>query len=353
MEKNGERLIEAEIHADSEDIKTLQSVPVRQCGLLAESIINYVYLTRETIILDDAGNSSLFVNDEFIKKHECKSILSIPLINLGKLQAIIYLSNDLTFGAFTESRIALLKLLAGQMAVSIENALFYNELENKVEERTNELSVEKKKSDDLLLNILPEEVARELKQTGRTTPRSYEVATVMFTDFVNFTQHSEKLSPEELVNLIDTCFKRFDEIISRHHIEKIKTIGDAYLCVSGLPDTKDHNAENVVRAALEIIGVIKELQQQEAEKGYFNIRIGIHTGPLVAGVVGDKKFAYDIWGDTVNTAARMEQSSESNRINISQSTYELVKDKFNCSFRGKQPAKNKGLIEMYFVEGEK
>ncbi|MGE5108988.1 MAG: adenylate/guanylate cyclase domain-containing protein, partial [Sphingobacteriales bacterium] len=350
MEKRGERFIEAEIKEGSDDIKVLQSVPVHQSGLLAESVINYVYLKQETIILDNAVKSQLFANDDFIKNHDCKSILCIPLINMGKLQAIIYLANDLTYGAFTENRLSLLKLLAGQMAISIENALFYNELENKVEERTNELYLEKKKSDDLLLNILPEEIANELKQTGRTIPRSYEVATVMFTDFENFTSKSEKLSPEELVNMIDTCFRKFDEIISKYNLEKIKTIGDAYLCVSGLPDTKDHNAANVVNAAIEIIEAINSMRQNADENGYFDIRIGIHTGPLVAGVVGDKKFAYDIWGDTVNTAARMEQNSEPNKINISQSTYELVKDEFNCVFRGKKAAKNKGMIEMYFAE---
>lgn len=351
MEKKGERSIEAEIKANQESVKVLQSLPVHRSGLLAESILNYVYQTKETVILDDAMKSQLFGHDEFINRHECKSILCIPLMNMGRVQAVIYLSNDLTYGAFTENRVALLEVLAGQMAISIENALFYNELENKVEERTNELYIEKKKSDDLLLNILPEVVAQELKQTGRTTPRSYEIATVMFTDFENFTVKSERLSPEELVSIIDSCFKKFDEIISRHNIEKIKTIGDAYLCVSGLPDTKDHNAVNVINAAMEILEVIKE-QQMNSDSGFFDIRIGIHTGPLVAGVVGDKKFAYDIWGDTVNTAARMEQNSESNRINISQSTYQLVKDKFKCSFRGKQPAKNKGLIEMYFVESK-
>ena len=352
MDKKGERCIEAEIKGEEETVKVLQSLPVHKSGLLAESILNYVYLTKETVMLDDAVNSQLFGNDEFIQRNDCKSILCIPLINMGRVQAVIYLSNDLTYGAFTRDRIVLIEVLASQMAISIENAIFYNELENKVEERTNELYIEKKKSDDLLLNILPEVVAQELKQTGRTTPRSYEVATVMFTDFENFTLKSERLSPEELVSIIDSCFKRFDEIVSRHNIEKIKTIGDAYLCVSGLPDTRDHNAVNVINAAMEIIDIIKE-QQANSDSGFFDIRIGIHTGPLVAGVVGDKKFAYDIWGDTVNTAARMEQSSESNRINISQSTYELVKDKFQCSFRGKQPAKNKGLIEMYFVEYKK
>ncbi len=350
MEKNGERCIEAEIKANHDSVKVLQSLPVYESGLLAESVLNYVYLTKETVILDDAIKSQLFGHDEFIQRHDCKSILCIPLMNMGRVQAVIYLSNDLTYGAFAENRVALLELLASQMAISIENAVFYNELENKVEARTNELYIEKKKSDDLLLNILPEVVAQELKQTGRTTPRSYEVATVMFTDFENFTLKSERLSPEELVSIIDSCFKKFDEIISRHNIEKIKTIGDAYLCVSGLPDTKDHNAVNVIKAAIEILEVIKE-QKLNSDTGFFDIRIGIHTGPLVAGVVGNKKFAYDIWGDTVNTAARLEQNSEANRINISQSTYELIKDKFKCSFRGKQPAKNKGLIEMYFVEG--
>ena len=349
MDKNGEKFIEAEIRANDEEIEILQSVPVTGSDLLAESVLNYVYMTQETVILDDASKSPLFGNDEFIRQHECKSVLCIPLLNMGKIQAIIYLANDLTSGAFTEKRVALLKLLAGQMAVSIENALFYSELENKVKERTNELQIEKKKSDDLLLNILPEDIANELKQTGHTKPRSYEIATVMFTDFENFTSKSEKLSPEELVSMIDTCFKKFDEIVSKYNIEKIKTIGDAYLCVSGLPDTQTHNATNVVAAAVEILDAIKEMKET-AQNSFFDIRIGIHTGPLVAGVVGDKKFAFDIWGDTVNTASRMEQNSEPNKINISQSTYDLVKSKYNCTFRGKRAAKNKGMIEMYFVD---
>ena len=329
----------------------MQSIPVLHCGVLAESVINYVYLTREVVMLDDAVQDHLFGNDEYIKTHRSKSILCVPLINQGKLQGIIYLSNDLMAGAFTGKRLALLKLLTGQMAISIENALFYSELENKVNLRTNELQVEKKKSDDLLLNILPEQIANELKQTGRTKPRSYDLVTVMFTDFKDFTIESEMLSPEELVTIVDTCFRKFDEIISKYRLEKIKTIGDAYLCVSGLPNPQDHNAINVVNAAIEIRDFILSLQEDELTGSqYFDIRIGIHSGPLVAGVVGFKKFAYDIWGDTVNTAARMEQNSDSNKINISQATYELIKNKFECIGRGKQPAKNKGLIDMYFVK---
>jgi class 3 adenylate cyclase len=174
----------------------------------------------------------------------------------------------------------------------------------------------------------------------------------MFTDFENFTTKSENLSPEELVSLIDACFTKFDEIISKYKMEKIKTIGDAYLCVSGLPDPKNHSAINAVDAAMEIIEAMNAFRTNANENNHFDIRIGIHTGPLVAGVVGDKKFAFDIWGDTVNTASRMEQNSEANKINISRTTYELVKEKYACTYRGKKAAKNKGMIEMYFVENE-
>ena len=304
MEKEGERFIEAEIHADTGEVKTLQSLPVRHTGLLAESVVNYVHLTHEAIILDNAVQNGLFTNDDYIKSNRSKSILCLPLLNQGKLQGIIYLSNDLIAGAFTEKRLALLKLLAGQIAISIENALFYTSLENKVRDRTAELAAEKKKSDDLLMNILPEQIATELKQTGHTKPRSYKLATVMFTDFKDFTSQSEKLPPEELVTLIDSYFKKFDEIVTKYNLEKIKTIGDAYLCLSGLPDPYEHNAVNVVKAAQEILGFIQSfrLNSDSNNAGYFDIRIGIHSGPLVAGVVGSKKFAYDIWGDTVNIA---------------------------------------------------
>ncbi|MDP1727543.1 MAG: adenylate/guanylate cyclase domain-containing protein [Bacteroidota bacterium] len=220
----------------------------------------------------------------------------------------------------------------------------YNKtLELKVEERTLQLQAEKKKSDDLLLNILPEEVAEELKEKGSSDAKQYDHVTVLFTDFVNFTGISEQLTPVELVAEIHKNFTAFDAIMEQYGIEKIKTIGDAYLAVCGLPNPMEDHAQRVVKAAI----AIQAYMNQNA--GKFQIRIGIHSGPVVAGIVGVKKFAYDIWGDTVNTASRMESNSDAGEINISGATYELVKDEFVCTYRGKLDAKNKGELDMYFV----
>ena len=215
---------------------------------------------------------------------------------------------------------------------------------------------ERRKSERLLLNILPAETARELKAKGKASPRHYESVTVMFTDFKGFTTIAEKLSAEELVSELDFLFKKFDEIISKYSIEKIKTIGDSYMCASGLPTPNSNHAEEIVKAGIEIQSWMKE------QNGKWSLRMGIHSGPVTAGVVGDKKFAYDIWGDTVNIASRMESSGEAGKINISGTTHELLchserreESVLKFTHRGKIPAKNKGEIEMYFVErvGEK
>jgi class 3 adenylate cyclase len=213
----------------------------------------------------------------------------------------------------------------------------------------NRILKEKKRSEALLLNILPYETAKELKDKGKSDAKMFDEVTVMFTDFKDFTKISEKLTPSELVAEIDTCFKVFDDIITKHNIEKIKTIGDSYMCAGGLPVPNKTNATDVINAALEIRDF---MLKRNSETGHpkFEIRIGIHTGPVVAGIVGIKKFAYDIWGDTVNIASRMESSGETGKVNISSSTYEIVKDKFTCTHRGKIMAKNKGEIDMYFVE---
>lgn len=216
----------------------------------------------------------------------------------------------------------------------------------------NKIAVGKKESDELLLNILPSEVAAELKAKGSADAKQFEGVTVMFTDFKGFTQLSEKLSPKELVREINECFSAFDHIMHKHGVEKIKTIGDAYMAAGGLPTSNSTHANDVVLAALEIQQFMHEHKAIKEASGqlFFEIRIGIHSGPVVAGIVGVKKFAYDIWGDTVNTASRMESSGEVGKVNVSGTTYELVKDKFNCIHRGKITAKGKGEIEMYFVE---
>ena len=214
------------------------------------------------------------------------------------------------------------------------------------------ITKEKKRSDDLLLNILPAEVAEELKEKGHADARLFDEVTVLFTDFKGFTNYAEKMTPHELVKDIDECFKAFDQITGKYGIEKIKTIGDSYMCAGGLPVEKTTNPEDTVKAALEIRDFVLTGKQKKITEGkpFFEIRIGVHTGPVVAGIVGIKKFAYDIWGDTVNIASRMESSGEAGKVNISGSTYELVKDKFICTYRGKVEAKNKGMIDMYFVE---
>ncbi len=210
---------------------------------------------------------------------------------------------------------------------------------------------EKKRSDELLLNILPEEVAEELKEKGSADAKAFDDVTVMFTDFKGFTTIAENLSAKELVAEIDYCFKGFDNIINKYNIEKIKTIGDSYMAAGGLPIPNKTHAKDVVNAALEIVIFMEAHKQQRLKEGkpVFEIRAGINTGSVVAGIVGTKKFAYDIWGDTVNLASRMESSGEPGKVNISGSTYELVKNDFKCIHRGKIQAKNKGEVDMYFV----
>jgi len=202
----------------------------------------------------------------------------------------------------------------------------------------NKIRKEKNRSDDLLLNILPSEVANELKQTGASGTKSFSDVTVMFADFVDMEIH--------------TCFSAFDHILEKHKVEKIKTIGDAYLCVGGLPVPDPDHAINIVNAAVEIMDYMNARRKVKESKNEtpFQLRIGIHSGPVVAGIVGVKKYAYDIWGDSVNIAARMEQNSLPGRINLSCKTYELIKDRFSCTYRGKIEAKNKGEIDMYFLD---
>ena len=216
------------------------------------------------------------------------------------------------------------------------------------------LGRERKRSEDLLRNILPREVAEELKAKKVASARYYGEVTVMFTDFRDFTKISEKMGARELVELINFYFTAFDRITGRYNLEKIKIIGDSYMCAGGLPVPNSTHAADAVAAALALQAFVEEQKNQRKGRGepWFELRIGIHTGPVVAGVVGEKKFAYDIWGDTVNTASRLEGSGEPGKINISGATHHRIAGLFHCTYRGHFPVKNKeGAIDMYFAEG--
>lgn len=220
--------------------------------------------------------------------------------------------------------------------------------------RTNKIiSDEKERSEALLLNILPAETAKELQADGYAKPRYYDSVSVLFTDFKGFSSIAGKLSPQELVTELNDYFGAFDEIITTFNLEKIKTIGDAYMCAGGIPSENETHAHDAVNAALAMQAFMRKKFDERKAKGLpgWELRIGIHTGPVVSGVVGKKKYAYDIWGDTVNIASRMESNGEPGKVNVSASTHELIKDRFQCEYRGKISAKNIGEIDMYFVAG--
>ncbi len=253
------------------------------------------------------------------------------------------------------SYLLLLGIIVWSIVKLVNKQLLYikKKLEEKIKERTSEieeknrlLKEEKKKSDQLLQNILPVKIAEELKATGTVRVQYYDLATIMFLDFKDFSKISQFINPLKLINELNNCFTKFDEITKRHRLEKIKTIGDAYMCAGGIPEQNKTNPFDTILAAFEILSFVKIAEENQ---WLSEVRIGIHTGEILAGVIGKNKFAYDIWGEAVNTASRMETSSESGRINISGETYEIVKDFFDCEYRGKLEAKHKNQFDMYYV----
>lgn len=322
-----------------------------------DNILNWCFDNNKEVFLNDApvDYARYFFKPPMMQNNVVVgSVIGVPL-NLGSKMigsiGIVCKSKNV----FNNYHLDFSRSIASYVSIAIYNANLYGEL-----------GEEKQKSEDLLLNILPGEVATELKQKGKSEAKLYKNVSVLFTDFVSFTSISSKMSPAELVDEIDYCFKIFDEITTRHGLEKIKTIGDAYLAVCGLPNENQNHAMQAINAAHDIRDFIhtpdKYFAKYSSGDGYLmyrnlkkqcsfsSIRIGVNSGPVVAGIVGSRKFAYDIWGDTVNTASRIETLGEAGRVNISGSTYELVKDKFNFIERGKIEAKGKGEIDMYFVE---
>lgn len=286
----------------------------------------------------DKKTNKLLFNFEMEKK---KTEIAL-LVKDKKIQAIE-----------VEKQKGLRNMFLGGFAIVVLFAVVVLRQRNKVKREKKNVEIEKARSEELLLNILPEEVAEELKEKGHSDAQLIDQVTVLFTDFKGFTAISERVSPKELVKDLHECFSAFDHICEKYGIEKIKTIGDAYMAAGGLPIPNTTHAQDVVKAALEMAAVIELGKAKKIQQGlpFFEIRIGVHTGPVVAGIVGVKKFQYDIWGDTVNTASRMESSGAVGQVNISQSTYALLKDAPTFAFesRGKIAAKGKGEIEMYFI----
>ena len=319
---------------------------------LSLKIIQYAERTNKPIVLSDASAHGKFIQDKVIRRLGSRSVFCSPIINQGKTLGMIYLVNDLMTNAFTEQRVALLNLLSSQLAISLQNAMLYDSLETQVKERTADLEKEKELSEKLLRNILPDKIAEELKNEGAVEAKYYKQVSVLFCDFKNFTRLTETVGPKKLVEELDRLFSKFDEISNQFDVEKIKTIGDSYMAATGIPTPGVDNEVKIIYAAQAMAAHLEEIKQLRIAEGsdfYFEARFGIHTGPVIAGVVGKNKFAYDIWGGTVNLASRMESNSEPGKINISGTTFEIVKDVFNCEYRGKISAKNLGEVDMYFV----
>ena len=269
--------------------------------------------------------------------------------SLEKSNATLALSEAKSSRKFYIAAMIALLLLAGGSLFSFVRARTHAKV---LEEKNKIIREEQQRSESLLLNILPSLVAEELKKKGHTNARLFEDVSVLFADFVGFSKIAELLTPQELVSELDTCFRAFDQIIANYNLEKIKTIGDCYMCAGGLPNGGGAQLSDMVRAARDMQKWLHTWNTERIKTGKprFEARIGIHRGPVVAGVVGSKKFAFDIWGDTVNIAARIEQAGEGGKINISGEAYELIRHSFPCTYRGKIAAKNKGEIDMYFVD---
>ena len=330
----------------------------RDTTICATTVCCNDLLVIPDLTADDRFSDSPNVTSEPHFRFYC----GMPLINpegyaLGALCVLDYKTRDLSFEQ-TEALRRLARQVVAQLElrrnlIELDEARSALEAErSRLDEVRSALETEKRKSDDLLLNILPATIADELKHRNQVEPRYCDAVTIMFTDFVGFTGFAEHMEPRLLINDLNKYFSAFDEIVKRHNLEKLKTIGDAYMCAGGLPEKNRSHPIDTCLAALEIQDFMAEAngKRRKMRQPPWELRIGINTGPVMAGVVGKTKFTYDIWGDAVNIAALMEANGEADRITLSDSTFHRIKNLFEAEPRGTISTKNKGRLDTYFLK---
>lgn len=349
LERDGQWMIEADSDLNHGQTRLMHST--QPDGQLPLSLLSYVVRTHEAVVLADAGTSRQFMSDEYVIRQRPRSVLCIPITRQHTIIGVIYLENNLVTGAFTNERLEVLNLLSVQMGISIENAMLYESLERKVQERTAALEEEQRKSERLLLNVLPAVIVQRLKQGETTIADRSSNVTVLFADIVDFTHLSASIEPEQVVDILNTVFNHFDDLVERCGVEKIKTIGDAYMAVGGIPEPREDHADVMVRLALDMQASVPLLARAVGLDS-IKIRVGIHTGSVIAGVIGRSKFSYDLWGDTVNTAARMESHGMPGRVHVSEDVIRHLNGHataFTIEQREQIEIKGKGLMTTYFV----
>lgn len=320
-------------HLSKELIENLKVIN----SMSREKLINEALLARNKQYIDSLTYGKI-IDSITIQTKNSQIESQQTSLNLQKSQRNLFLA------------LSSLLLISSLFIISV----FYNTRKKNalLKEINSQIELEKERSEQLLLNILPKEIAEELKQTGKVKAKQYEEATIMFTDFINFSNIAVTLKPQELVNALDHCFGEFDRIIESYNVEKIKTIGDAYICIAGVPVPFKNHHESAINAGIEFLKFLKTWNHKRKQNNQieFNIRIGIHSGPICAGVVGSKKYIFDVWGDAVNVAQRMETNALPNTINISETTYSRTKEKYNFVSRGEVLTKNMGALKMYLLE---
>lgn len=320
-----------------------------------KSFCGHTILTSKAMIVPDAkqdprfAHNPLVVGEPYIRFYAGRPLETERGCCVGSLCIM-----DREPRRLTETELELLEQL-GDLVEHELRLVNTVQLQDRLLQSQRELAVEKRKSDELLRNILPDHIADELRQYGSVRATLHLKVCVLFCDFTNFTRTAEKLSPEEVVQELNACFTAFDEITERYRVEKLKTMGDGYLCVSGLVERQGSPAERILEAGFAMRDFIEQRREEKVREGreYWALRIGIHTGPVVAGVVGRRKFAFDIWGDTVNTASRLETAGVAGKVNVSAEFLELLQHKVDYTPRGPQPLKGKTDKPMFFIDSLK